>query len=279
MHGAVCGGGGLVVALQMIYLSCDQPKFISIFCCWYLNSETFLADTIGCDTSEHLTTPHTQRQVGRDSDKRRQDSCDNKMVKKPINPAGPAHLSSVCVGLRVMDVGDVVVAGVCQAGVLGNVAIKEANAAPHCPSHATFPSTVTALHWDTAWAGNFIQIEQRAHATASTVRAFENFEIHFAGVCWFCLRGSGAHSILIGSSVGSARDTEDIDRIKILSLIAATLRRFGRHRIWCCAIFRIQLWVPLKMPLKLRNWITFQYFEVFSCMEHLSVKFLRFALY
>lgn len=33
VDGAVCGGGGLVVALQMIYLSCDQPKFISIFCC------------------------------------------------------------------------------------------------------------------------------------------------------------------------------------------------------------------------------------------------------
>ena len=152
------------------------------------------------------------------------------MVKKPINPA---HLSPVRVGLRVMDVGVVVVvvAGVCQAGVLGNVAINDANAAPH--RHAAFPRTVTALHRDSgARAGNFIQIEQRAHATTPTVRAFENFEIHFAGVCWFCLRGSGAHSILIGSSVGSARDTEDIDRIKILSLIAAaTLWRFGRQRI------------------------------------------------
>lgn len=154
------------------------------------------------------------------------------MVKKPINPA---HLSPVRVGLRVMDVGGVVVAGVCQAGVLGNVAINDGNAAPHRPmaGHAAFPRTVTALHRDAARAGNFIQIEQRAHATAPTVRAFENFEIHFAGVCWFCLRGSRAsYSILIGSSVGSARDTEDIDRIKILSLIAAaTLWRFGRQRI------------------------------------------------
>ena len=150
------------------------------------------------------------------------------MVKKPINPA---PLSPVGVSLRVMDVGVVVVAGVCQVGVLGNVAINDANAAPHRPGHAAFPRTVTSLHRDAACSGNFIQIKQRAHATAPTVRAFEDFEIHFAGVCWFCLRGAWAYSILIGSSVGSARDTEDIDRIKILSLIAATLWRFGRQRI------------------------------------------------
>ena len=33
VYGAVCGGGSLILALQMIYLSCDHPGFISIFCC------------------------------------------------------------------------------------------------------------------------------------------------------------------------------------------------------------------------------------------------------
>ena len=131
-----------------------------------------------------------------------------------------SHLSPVRVCLRVVGV-VVVVAGVCEAGVPGHVAAGDVDAA--------LPRAVAALHRDAAPAGDLVQIEQRAHAADPTVRAFENFEIHFA--CWFRLRGSWAYSILIGSSVGSARDTEDIDRIKILSLITATLRRFGRQRI------------------------------------------------
>ena len=68
-----------------------------------------------------------------------------------------------------MGVVDVDVVGLVYVGVLGNVAINDANAAPHRPRHAAFPRTVTALERHPPSAGNFIQIEQRAHATASTV--------------------------------------------------------------------------------------------------------------